>query len=355
MKTTSPSPARRNPTVAGAPPVEGLRAYRWLIGVWTLVALFAVVTALRSSQVEVPLRDPGGRMFTNRLVSALLLLFVLAVVDAVVRTVRSGWTFRGVLTTLRVRWSLERLALAVSGLLAYHIVYICYRNMKSWVAFNQLRDDELLRLDTWLFFGHSPAVLLHDILGQHDAAYVLMVFYKAFTYLVPLSVVSSLVFFDRIRDGYVFLVASLWVWILGVAAYYVAPSLGPYASAPQDFAQLPHTAITVTQAEYLTQRAHLLQNPAAGDAFASLGAFASLHVGFTCLMLLMLRYYGLRWAARVMATYLVVVILATIYLGWHYVVDDVAGVGLAALAVLFARLMVYPGGRPPALPRTEHD
>ena len=28
----------------------------------------------------------------------------------------------------------------------------------------------LLRWDRWLFFGHSPAVLLHDLLGQDVAA-----------------------------------------------------------------------------------------------------------------------------------------------------------------------------------------
>ena len=44
------------------------------------------------------------------------------------------------------------------------------------------------RWDRWLFLGHSPAVLLHDLLGQHVAAYVLMVVYESFSTLVIVAV-----------------------------------------------------------------------------------------------------------------------------------------------------------------------
>ncbi len=322
----------------------------WLVGIWVLVVAFVTVALLRSSQVGVPFRDPEGRMFSGRLTSALVLLAVLVVVDALMRAWRrragSGrgpvGVLRDALHLLRDKWWPERLALAVSGLLAYHLVYVCYRNLKSWVAFNQLRDEELLAADRWLFLGHSPAGLLHDLLGQDHAAYALMVVYKSFTYLVPLFVVGSLVFVDRIREGYVGLTSAMWVWILGVGSYYMFPSLGPFEADPPDFVELPHTAITATQAEYLYERAYLLQFPGAGDAFASLGAFASLHVAFTCMVMLMLRYYGLRRAAIVMGCYLAGTIIATVYFGWHYVVDDIAGVLIAVLAVGLARVMVRP-------------
>jgi hypothetical protein len=231
-------------------------------------------------------------------------------------------------------------------LLAYHLVYVCYRNLKSWDAFNQVRDAELNRLESWLFLGNTPASLLHDLLGQQVAAPVLAAVYISFTHLVPLSLVSSLVFVDRIRDGYVFLMSAIWIWILGTASYYLIPSLGPFASAPGDFDQLPHTGITDRQAEYLVERAHMLQNPEAGDAFASISAFASLHVAFTCMVVLMLHYYGLRRAAMVLTVYLAATMVATVYFGWHFVIDVPAGVAIAFLAVFLGRLMVYPNGRP---------
>ncbi len=329
----------------GSTLVKAARDYRWLLGVWLVVALFAVVTALWSSHVGVPLRDPYGVLFRRRLTGALGLFALFAVVDASVRTGRRGWTVAKAAVELRRRWPKERLAIALSGLLAYHIVYVCYRNLKSWVAFNDPYDDDLLRLDTWLFFGHSPAVLLHELLGEQLAAHVLGEIYISFTHLVPLSFVAALVFAERIRDGYVLLMSAMWVWILGVGSYYLIPTLGPFASAPQDFAQLPYTEITATQTRYLTERAYLLEHPGAHHAFASISAFASLHVGFTGMVLLTMRYFGLRRATQVTTVYLVGIIVATIYFGWHFVVDDFAGMALSFLAVLFGRMVIYPTGR----------
>lgn len=326
-------------------PFKNVRDYGWLIGVWVVVALFAAVTLIRSHQVGIPIRDPGGSIFTLRIVLTLAWFAFLILVDASIRIGRSGWTIKKAANELRRRWPMHRLALAFSGFLAYHLVYLSYHNLKSWNALNPVRDDQMLRLDKWLFFGNSPAVLLHDLLGQHVATWVLAVVYESFSYLVPMSFVAALVFANRIRDGFVFLASSLWVWILGTLTYYLIPSLGPFASAPKEFAELPHTLITSAQTRYMADRAHFLQDPSASDAFNSVNAFASLHVGFTFMVLLMMRYYGFRRATRVMTIYVATVIVATIYLGWHFALDDVAGLVLAYLAVLFGRLMIYPKGR----------
>lgn len=326
--------------------VRALRSHRWLIGVWMIVALFALATAWRSHQVGVPMRDPEGLIFRWRLGKALALFGVFILIDAAWRTGRAGWTVSRAFAVLRSRWPADRVAIALSGLLAYHVVYVCYRNLKSWVAFQDMQDELLLRFDRWLFLDNSPAVLVHHLVGQDMAAYPLEVVYRSFTYLVVISVVGALAFSNRIRDGYVLLVAGIWVWILGVGAYYLIPALGPFASAPEEFAELPATKITETQTEYMAERAQILLHPGAADSFASIGAFASLHIGFTFMVILMLRYYGFNRAALMLTAYLVPVVLATIYFGWHFVSDDVAGVVLAFLAVLFARLMIYPRGRP---------
>jgi hypothetical protein len=268
-------------------------------------------------------------------------------VDAGVHTGRHGWTVRKAVGVLRNRWTRRRLALATSGLLAYTLLYFCYRNLKSWNVFNDPRDDLLHDWDDWLFFGHSPAVLIHDLLGQHYAAYVLTAVYVSFTAVAPVSVVAALAFTDRIRDGYVFIASAMWVWILGTGSYYLIPSLGPFSSYPWEFTGLPHTAIQDSQDKYVVGRAHLLAHPGASDAFAQVQAFASLHVAFTCMILLMARYYGQRRLSQVLAVYLLGTILATIYFGWHFVVDDIAGIGIALLAVLLGRLLIYPRGREP--------
>ena len=328
--------------------------YRWLIRVWVLVAAFAMVTLAWSYHVGIPLRDPHGSIFVSRIAISVTLFAVFALIDAAVRTGRHEWTTGKTFTVLRQRWPRRRLAIALTGLLAYHLVYLCYHNLKSWDVFNTVRDDLLLRVDRWLFFGHSPAVLLHDVLGQHVATYVLLVIYESFSTLVSLSWVAAIVFANRLRDGYVFLASALWVWMLGVGTYYLIPSLGPFNSAPQEFAGLPHTMVTDTQARYMAQREYLLLHPSAHDAFAQVSAFASLHVGVTCVILLMVRYYGFRRATQAMTVYLIGTIIATVYLGWHFAVDDLAGLAIAYLAVRLGRLMIYPRGRPtPSDPEPE--
>ncbi|MEO7351538.1 MAG: phosphatase PAP2 family protein [Marmoricola sp.] len=322
------------------------REYGWLVRVWILVTLFAVVTAAWSFRVGIPVRDPHGAVFGSRIAISLGLFTGLALVDASVRAGHSGWAVGRVVGVLRKRWPARRLALAMSGLLAYHLVYLCYHNLKSWDVFNQVRDDMLLRWDRWLFLGHSPAVLLHDLLGQHVAAYVLMVVYESFPALMSVSFVAALVFVNRIRDGYVFIASALWVWILGVGSYYLIPSLGPFNSAPREFTGLPHTMIQDTQARYMSQRAHLLGHRHASDAFAQVSAFASLHVGVVALIVLMARYYHLRRTTIALTVFLIGTILATVYLGWHFAVDDLAGLAIALLAVTLGRLMIYPRGRP---------
>jgi membrane-associated phospholipid phosphatase len=221
-------------------------------------------------------------------------------------------------------------------------VYVCYHNLKSWNVFNEPRDDMLQRWDRWLFLGHSPAVLLHDLLGQHVAAYVLTWFYVSFSSVVSVSLVAALVFTDRVRQGYVFIASAMWVWVLGVGAYYLIPSLGPFSYAPEEFAGLPHTMTQDTQAHYLTQRAHLLAEPHAHDATAQIAAFASLHVAIVAMILLMARYYRLHRATQAMTVYLAGTALATVYLGWHFAVDLLGGIAIAYAAVFLGRLMVYP-------------
>ncbi len=51
-----------------------------------------------------------------------------------------------------------------------------------------MRDGVLEHWDRWLFVGQSHAVLLHDLLGQHDAAWVLMGWYETFGTVVVCGV-----------------------------------------------------------------------------------------------------------------------------------------------------------------------
>src|SRR5262249_50358981 len=145
--------------------------------------------------------------------------------------------------------------------------------------------------------------------------------------------------------------ALCWAWILGVASYYSIPSLGPFHVRPQDFAGLPTSIVTRTQATYLAQRQHLLADPGAHDAFAQVSAFASLHVAITTVILLMSLYYGLRRTAVALSVFLVGTLIATVDLGWHFALVDTAGLAIGAVAVVLGRLTINPREEPWSLPR----
>ncbi|MGC4111486.1 MAG: phosphatase PAP2 family protein [Nocardioides sp.] len=321
------------------------REWVWLARVLAVVVLFCLVTAARSWQVDVPFRDPHGKLFSHKIVSTAVTLLVFVVVDIAVRWLRGRREGGSLWQVARRRWTPYRVGMIALALVAYQVVYLCYRNLKSWDVFRTPKDDMLLRWDRWLFFDHSPAVLLHDLLGQDLAARLLTDLYESFSTVVSFALVAALAFAPTVRSSYVFVVSAMWAWILGVGSYYLIPSLGPFHAAPEEFAGLTRTSIQHTQATYVTQRDYLLAHPQAHDAFAQISAFASLHCALSCLVFLMARFYGLRVVSWLAGAFLAGTVVATVYLGWHFAVDDVAGILIAWVSVQLGKLVVLGSWR----------
>src|SRR3954452_21758611 len=111
-----------------------------LVRTWLIVVLFAAVTIARSVQVDIPLRDPGGAFFFTRIEISLGVFVVLVLLDGVLSSWRARGTWRYMLALVAARWSKGRMAMAITGLLAFHLVYVCYHNLKSWDVLNAPRD-----------------------------------------------------------------------------------------------------------------------------------------------------------------------------------------------------------------------
>ena len=323
------------------------QAWRPAARLWGVVACFLAVGAVRSAAVGIPFRDPHGAYLLTRIALTAAVFVGLVVLDGLLRTGRP-YTVHRVVATVRARWTARRTALAWVALLAYHVTYFTYHNLKSWNAFNPPRDRLLLAWDRWLFLGHSPAALLHDLLGQTVATWVLMVWYEAFPTLVVLAFPAAVVLPRRLADGYAGIAALVWVWILGTASYYAIPSLGPFSAEPAEFAGLPHTLVTDTQSRYMAQRDDLLAHPHAPDAFAQVAAFASLHVAVTAALLGLAWWHRLRRTTVALSVFLLGTMVATVYLGWHFAVDVPAGLAVAALGWVLGPLTIGVRRRPAA-------
>ena len=316
----------------------------WRAGVaGPAVALVTLVAALLATDaVGLPLRDPDH-------VAALYLALVgfgvvmLVGLDIAVRAGRRSGGFppsRAAMRRVRrERWTVTRGLTVGSALVGFYLSYLAYRNLKSVVPLlrpGELFDRQLADLDRSLFAGHDPAALLHDLLGTGVQTHLLSAAYVAFIVFLPLTIGLALVFSRDLHDGLLYTTAQSINWGLGIASYFLLPSLGPVYADPTAFANLPASEVTHLQSVLLDQRLDFLRDPATGTP-QSIAGFASLHISMSFTAALAAHAVGLRRSVKAgLWIWFAVTLVNTIYLGWHYVLDDVAGVIMGAMALVLA-------------------
>jgi CDP-diacylglycerol--glycerol-3-phosphate 3-phosphatidyltransferase len=296
----------------------------------------AIATYLMANAEDLPIRDPDG-VGGPPLVRLSVILAVFMAIDVLPRALwrarlhpRQLWS--ALRAVIQERWTRKRMAFVLVGLFSFYVTYVAYRNWKGFLPFlrPERHDAGLLTLDRDLFGGHDPSTILHEVLGTGIANQVLSVVYVVYLAFVPISLAAALVWFGRdTRHGLWYASALCLNWVFGAVSYYLIPSMGPAFVAPQLFSDLSPTASSALQHSLWVERLTVLFGPAgahAGDVVQSIAAFASLHVSVVLTAALIASWLKATRALRVaLWTYLVLVVLATVYLGWHYVVDDVAG------------------------------
>jgi membrane-associated phospholipid phosphatase len=168
---------------------------------------------------------------------------------------------------------------------------------------------------------------------------VLSISYMLFFVFIPGTLAAALVFSPNLQAGLFYATAQSINWVLGAASYFILPSLGPIYAEPSMFAHLPQSEAGKLQSLLLDQRLEFLSDPVAGTA-QSIAAFSSLHVSIVFTAVLAAHMLRLRRSIRVGSWVLLgLTTAATIYLGWHYVVDDVGGLLIGAAAIVLARVL----------------
>ena len=326
-------------------------AFRFAV---VLSLALAVTAATVASAYHLPLRDPDGVAVPTyvRLPFILLLAFL---TDVLPRALWRGRSLprlpRSLVGVVRERWPWDHVRFALVGLGAWYLTYAAFRNLKSFVPFvnRSLWDDTLEDFDRFVWLGHDPATVLHHLFGTGWAAQFFSLVYVTWIVLVPVTLVVALVWSrDRTRGEW-FVTAVAVDWVLGVATYFLVPTLGPVYDQPRDFAALPHTYVSTLQKAMIDDRHTVLYDPFATHAVQTIAAFASLHVGIMVTVCLMARLLGLqRWVRVTMWVFLALTVLATVYLGWHYFADTLGGAVLGAAGVWIAAIGTgnHERGRP---------
>jgi hypothetical protein len=311
------------------------------------VAAFTLVSALVATHAAgVPLRDPDG-VAGGRFIWALAVVGMLVVLDMVIQAGRRSGQIRPSRAAIRhiqrERWTLQRAVAVFSALISFYVTYLAYRNLKSVVPLlrpGELFDSQLADIDRSLFGGTDPAELMHNLLGTGFPTQALSIVYMLFFAFIPLSLAFALVFSPNLQGGLFYVTAQSVNWVLGAASYFLLPSLGPIYADPAAFGNLPYTEAGHLQVVLLNQRLDFLGDPAATGGAQSIAAFASLHVSILFTAVLAVHLLGLGRSVKIgVWTLFVLTSMATIFLGWHYVLDDVGGLVIGVAAVGAARAL----------------
>ena len=320
-----------------------------------VAAVTVIVALVATGDVDVPLRDPDNVAATYFVLVGFGVA-LLVWLDVAIRAARAeGAGFppsrEAMGRVRRERWTAGRAVVAASALLGFYVTYMAYRNLKAVVPLvrpDALFDRQLGDWDRALFGGHDPATVLHTLLGTGVSTQILSTAYVAFILFLPLTIGASLVFSRDLRAPLFYTTAQSINWLIGAGSYFLFPALGPAYAEPSQFAGLPHSEVTHLQAVLLDQRIAFLHDPA-GATPQAIAAFASLHVSMSLTAAITAHLLGMGRRVKVAIWIWVgVTVLDTIYLGWHYVLDDLGGVALSLLAIGLARLLtgVDPRAQP---------
>jgi membrane-associated phospholipid phosphatase len=312
------------------------RPYLFAIALAAAVSGLAIVVAVA---MDLPLHDPDGLAGPAYIrLPAVVAFFLLVDIAprALKRTRHLDDLVPAAMAVVRERWSRSRLTMVLVGLGSFYVTYVGYRNLKSFLPLltDDLHDNTLLTTDRVLFFGNDPAEVLHELLGTGASAQVLSWAYLIYLVFVPLSLGAALVWSrDMVRAAW-YVTALNINWALGVVSYYLVPSRGPVYAAPANFWDLPETGVASLQQGLLNARFEVLFDPQTSSAISGIAAFASLHVSVVFTAALIAHRLGMRPVIRwALWAYTALTILSTIYFGWHYVLDDVAGIAIGWVAV----------------------
>jgi len=199
----------------------------------------------------------------------------------------------------------------------------------------RLYDQALWDLDQAMFLGFSPNILL---LSVFSAPSVLHAIDWSYANIFFVSLTVAFVFFlsapsRRLRIA--FAAGNTYMWIIGAWLYLLIPSVGPAYRFPDVWMPLA-ASLEVTQnfqALLMKNYRQVLLMPSGHSKnvviMFGIGAFPSLHVAFQTYAFLWMRRQWI-YGQIVFGVFLFAILVGSVVTGWHYLIDGIAGIALAA-------------------------
>ncbi|MDR0674086.1 MAG: phosphatase PAP2 family protein [Zoogloeaceae bacterium] len=196
-----------------------------------------------------------------------------------------------------------------------------------WIT--RVFDTELLAIDRMLWGGLSLPE--HALRLENFALSEVVSFAYAQFYFLTLLPVCWFTWKRRTAEAHRFLLGLTAMYVCGFAGYLLIPAGGPFIAFPALFPYPPQGgAITQALVDVVAQGVTGM------DVFPSLHCGVSLYVlGFFASGAVLRQSRAYSFVSLILAAICAPLVLATVYLRYHYGIDLLAGTALAAATLLF--------------------
>ena len=226
----------------------------------------------------------------------------------------------------------RRLPALVRGWAPFVLVLVAYEVMRDLASMLGIPAHNLANLDRTLFDGYQPTLVLQAAVGKLADADVFEDVGSAvyaMHFLLPVAVGAWLWSKDRVGFR-TFGLTLVVLCALAFATYVVAPTAPPWLAQP---AAVRHLIEETVQRSSIPSSLVWLYSQHDYNLYA---AFPSLHAGFPVVAA------AAAWsqnpkAGALLWVWAVIVWVAVVYLGEHYVADVIGGVVYATLAIAIVR------------------
>jgi hypothetical protein len=231
----------------------------------------------------------------------------------------------------------------------YNDLIACARRLDAY-------DWLYLKLDSLLVPDTSVSQLSKAVLSEAPGwllSAIEFVYYGMFGQVGAGLILVSLCIGKR--EGLRYVGTILTAYYLALAIFYVWPSMGPFYTCVDHFTAFPHELSTygiqqtaIAKAKLLAATSYRPYNRVETDYFI---AFPCMHIAQPLVVLWFLRRY--RRMMVLLLAHDILLLPAILLLEWHYYVDLVAGIGVAAFAIWLSQIGIGASASKPRRQRTQ--
>ena len=219
-------------------------------------------------------------------------------------------------------------------LFAGFLLIFAYNDIILSVRFYGTADTTFNAMDKWLLHGATVSSLCHWAVRTFPVfffRFLEFIYFGMFAQIGAALLLTSL-HYGRSR-GLRFVGAILTGYYLALVLFYLWPSQGPYYLCPIHFSDFPNTLQV-----YATQKQSIVNSQALWNHALIHRISTDYYIAFPCMHIvqpLIALWFLRRWKRimMVLIVYDVLLVAAILLLEWHYLVDVLAGILVAIVAI----------------------